>query len=265
MHRRHHVRENAISFKAMSWTDALLLVGGGLFAGFINTVAGGGSLLTLPLLIFLGLPSAEANGSNRVALLLQNLFAIHGFRSKGYGVQRFSLTLGVVAVIGSIIGAQIAVDMTDRAFNRILAIVMILVLSVTLLKPLLKIGAQVTNPPNRVKPVTVIAFFLIGIYGGFIQAGVGFLIISTLALLHGFALSKINAIKVFVIFSYTIAAIVIFLLNDKVNWAYGLTLAVGNSTGAYFTSRWSVSVPERWIRWLLTIAVTSLAIKLWFF
>ena len=249
----------------MTINEIVLLVGAGLFAGFINTVAGGGSLLTMPLLIFMGLPAVEANASNRVALFLQNIFAIQGFRSKGVYVFPYALWVGLSATAGAILGAYIAVDISNRLFNRILAVVMIIVIILTILKPYYTRVRGIENFSKRSRLWSILVFFLIGIYGGFIPAGVGFLIIASLTGIHNLNMSKTNSIKVFVIFCYTIVALLIFYLEDKIRWEYGLTLAAGNSLGSWVTSRWSVGINDRIIRLILMVTVIALAVKLWFF
>ncbi|OHB48838.1 MAG: integrase, partial [Planctomycetes bacterium GWF2_40_8] len=156
----------------------------GIIAGFINTIAGGGSLLTLPILIFLGLPTAVANGTNRLAIMTQCLFAVIGFKRKGVSNFKLSLLLSVPALIGAIIGAQIAVDLSDILFKRVLAIIMLLVLGLILWNPRQNVGRLMSSGLNHFI-ITMIAFFFIGIYGGFIQVGVGFIIIAALTTIKG--------------------------------------------------------------------------------
>ena len=117
------------------WYYFLLLIAVGFAVGFINTLAGGGSLLSLPTLIFLGLPPAVANGTNRVAIVIQTALATAGFKSKGVSTYPFNAYLGISALIGAIIGAQIAVDIKGETFNRILAIIMIVVLVLIVFRP----------------------------------------------------------------------------------------------------------------------------------
>jgi uncharacterized membrane protein YfcA len=242
-----------------------LIIGVGLFAGFLNVVAGGGSLITLPILIFLGLPAPIANATNRVALVFQNISAVSGFHSKGVRVSKYSLFLGLAAIPGAVIGAIASTKLEGELFNRIIAIVMIGVIIITFFSP----NKSVTNIEEKIdrkhQIIGAITFFFIGLYGGFIQAGVGFLIMASLTNINHLSLVKTNAIKVFVVFIYTIAALAIFIWKGAINWQYGLCLAVGNSTGAWMTSRWSVKVPEKIIKRILAITVTGLAIKLWFY
>jgi uncharacterized membrane protein YfcA len=249
----------------MTLFEGLMLFGAGAVAGIINTLAGGGSLITLPLLIFLGLPSADANASNRVGIFLQNIFAVRGFKSKGVSVFPYGYYIAASAMIGAVIGAYVAVDISGQLFNRILAIIMILVIIVTVLKPMLfKVKSEEIF--TRQKTATsVILFFGVGLYGGFIQAGIGFLIIAILTNVHGLNMAKTNSLKVFVALCYTAFAMVIFIIEDKIRWEYGLCLAAGTSLGGWFASRWSVGKDDKWIRLFLIVTVIALAIKLWFF
>lgn len=239
----------------------------GLAAGFLNVVAGGGSLITLPLLITMGLPSAVANATNRVAIISQNIFAVAGFRSKGISTFPYSLYLGISALLGAVIGAKIAVDINDILFNRILSVVMLLVVAFIVFKPGSKLLGKATSERMETKHqvLGVMAFFGVGIYGGFIQAGVGFIMIALLTSINGFSLVKSNSAKVLVALIYTCAALLVFILEGVINWTFGITLAVGNSLGGWLGSRWSVSKGDVWIRRVLVAAVIALSIKLWFY
>ncbi len=248
----------------MSVLEGILLVFAGAFAGFVNSIAGGGSLIIMPLLIFMGLPSAEANGSNRVAIFIQNIFSVAGYRSKGIYVFPFAIWVAIPAVIGAIIGSKIAVDISDQLFNRILAIVMLTVMGITIFKPRLKEASKAIFTKGKVW-LSILVFFFLGIYGGFIQAGIGFLIIAAITTVHGLDMARTNSIKVFVILCYTLAAVTVFYLEGKIRWEYGLTLAAGNSVGAWIGSRWSVGKSDRLIRMILLVMVVGLSIKLWFF
>ncbi|MFK5959106.1 MAG: sulfite exporter TauE/SafE family protein [Lutibacter sp.] len=243
--------------------SSLILIG--FIAGGINTMAGGGSLLTLPILIFLGLPPNIANGTNRIAILFQNIFTTAGFKSKGIITFPFSIYLGISAFIGSIIGAQIAIDIKGDIFNKILAIIMVLIVFYMLLKP----KATYLNLTEKILGkrlwLSIVLFFFVGIYGGFIQAGVGFIILLILSSINNLSLVKSNAVKVTVVLIYTIASVAVFIYNDKINWGMGLTLAIGNSIGGWFASRWSATKGDGLVRKFLIVMVVVLAIKLWFF
>lgn len=237
----------------------------GFIAGVINTLAGGGSLLTLPILIFLGLPPNVANGTNRIAILFQNIFTTAGFKSKGVITFPFSIYLGISALIGSLIGSQVAVDINGDTFNKILAIIMVVIVFYMVFKPKTTLLNVVERTSGKYLWVSIFLFFFIGIYGGFIQAGVGFIILLVLSSVNNLSLVKSNAVKVMVVLIYTVASVAVFAYNDKIDWQMGLTLAAGNATGGWFASRWSVSKGDGLVRKFLIVMVIILAIKLWFF
>jgi uncharacterized membrane protein YfcA len=248
----------------MDILQMLLLAGLGVVAGILNVLAGGGSLMTLPVLIFMGLPAPVANGTNRIAILCQNVVAVGGFKSKGVFPAKLALLCTVPALIGSVIGAQLAIDISEELFRQILAVVMIGVILLMVFDPnkRLKVDEQHMTPLRTA--VLLFSFFLIGIYGGFIQAGVGFLIMSGL-LVHGLDLVKINAVKVFVVLFYTIIAMAVFIWHDQVNYPLGIALAIGNSAGGWIGSHLAVKKGHDWIRRLVIIVVVIFAIKLvWF-
>ncbi|KXS44693.1 MAG: hypothetical protein AWU54_688 [Candidatus Frackibacter sp. T328-2] len=248
--------------KKMSAFKLILILLAGTAAGFLNTLAGGGSLIAIPALIFLGLPSAVANGTNRIAILVQNIVAVTNFKRKGYSDFKFSLKLSIPAFVGAIIGSSIAVNLPEELFNKILGIVMIVVLVLILYNPKKRLESTIEKLSSRRQLGAMVAFFFVGIYGGFIQAGVGFLFIVTLSLITGLSLVRINSIKVFVIAVYTISSLAVFISNGKIDWMLGLVLAVGNSLGAYLGSNFAVNKGDKWIRVILAIAVLIMAGKL---
>ena len=221
----------------------------GLASGSINTIAGGGSLLTLPILIFMGLPPTVANGTNRVQLIFSQFFAVYGFKSKGIFNYKLSLWLATSAVIGSLIGAKIAIELPEEFFKKILSVVMILVM----INMIFKKNISQKEKLNQIKKqnLSIFLFFFIGMYGGFIHAGVGFLMILILSGVNGLDLVKANSIKVFVALLFTICAFGIFLLENKVQWMYGINLAIGSSIGGWITSRWSFNKSEKIMKYIL--------------
>jgi len=245
--------------------DLLWLILIGFIAGIINVIAGGGSLLTLPILIFLGLPPNVANGTNRIAIIIQNIFAVSGFKSKGVSAFPYSIYLAISATFGAILGALVAVDIRGDLFNKILAIIMVLIVAYMVLKRKITTQELTERITGKYLWLGVIAFFFVGLYGGFIQAGVGFIMLLALSGINRFSLVKSNAIKVFVALIYSLSALAIFAYNDMINWTYGLILSIGNAAGGWFMSRWSVKKGDGLVRLFLIIMVTAMAIKLWFF
>lgn len=248
------------------WYYYPLLAAVGFVVGIINTMSGGGSLLTLPVLIFVGLPSAVANGTNRIAILVQSIFNIAGFKSKGaLDANPFPWYLALIATVGSVIGTLIAIDIKDDLFNRILAVVMVLVVIFMIVQPKKNSNDLTEKITGKHLVYSLIAFFFIGIYGGFIQAGTGIFILLALSSINGLSLIKSNVIKAVVIFVYTIAALFLFGLNDKLHWPAGLAMAFGQAISGWLTSRWSVSKNDSIVKIFLVVMVLLMAIKLWFF
>ncbi len=245
--------------------DLLLLVLIGFIAGAINIIAGGGSLMTLPILIFLGLPPNVANGTNRIAIIIQNIFAVKGFQSKGISSFPFSIYLAISATIGAIIGANLGVNIKGELFNKILAIIMVLIVIYMVFKPKTTTEDLLERIQGKHLWYGIFAFFFVGLYGGFIQAGVGFIMILALSSINHISLVKSNAIKVFVALIYSLAAVAIFAYNGMINWQYGLILSIGNASGAWLMSRYSVKKGDGFVRIFMIIMVIVLAIKLWFF
>lgn len=245
--------------------EYLLLIPIGFIAGFLNTIAGGGTLLTLPTLIFMGLPAPLANGTNRIAILVQTFTAVRGFKSKGISTYPFSLYLGLSALVGSFIGAKLAIDIKGELFNRILAVIMIMVLITILFNPKKNYAEIIERTTGKSLYISLFIFFFLGIYGGFINAGIGFLMLLILPYVNGLSLLKSNVTKVLVVFIYTIGAVIVFALEDKINYLLAFILTIGNASGAWFGSRWSVKKEDKVIRLFLIITVSSLAVKLWFF
>ena len=195
--------------------------------------------------------------------LFKIFLQLKGFKSKGIAVFPFAYWVSISATLGALLGAYLATEISNSSFNKILSIVMVFVLAVTVLKPYLDKKEAFERFTKKRNLVSILLFFSIGIYGGFIQAGVGFIIMAALTGIHGLNLAKTNSVKVFVVLCYTSVALLVFMYNGKVLWTYGLILAVGNAIGGWIASRWSVGVNEKWIRLILILTLSVLALKLW--
>ena len=245
-----------------------ILVTTGICSGFISSMAAGGSLVTLPVLIFLGLDGPTvANGTNRVALAIQSAFGIASFRRKGISDFRYGILISVPTVCGVIIGTLLViqlgtVDKSSIIFNRILAGIMIVVLAVTIFNPLKKLQSSKENLSSSRKVLAALIFFFLGIYIGFIQAGVGFMIIMTITTVNGFSLVRTNALKMFVVFFGTLIALLIFVIEGHVDWGLGLALAGGNSIGVSIGSHWAVAKGDRTIRIILVCSILVFSARL---
>lgn len=242
-----------------------LLFIAGLAAGVISTLAGGGSFISLSALILMGVPSVAANGTNRISVLFQTVSGTAGFKSKGVYVFPYSVWLGLAAVPGAVIGAEFAVRISDDMFNRLLAIFMVIFVILMVVDTLRNSGSLAERTGKKYRITGMITFFFLGIYGGFIQSGMGFLVILALRFIHHFNLTKTNSIKVVIILIQTIAALAIFFWSASIYWQYGLILGAGAATGGWLSSRWSIQVDEKIIRYIILAAILGLAIRIWFF
>lgn len=235
---------------------ALLLAAAGFVAGVLNVLAGGGSFLTLPVLIFAGLPAGVANGTNRVGILAQNVAAVWSFGRDGLVERRWLVWTALPATVGAAAGTGLALRVGDELFQRILALLMIAI-------SLLSLWRREPDPEAAPRPlVLVLAFFFVGIYGGFVQAGVGFLVLAATSS-QGFDLVRGNALKVATILCFTLLSLSIFAVSGKVSWVEGGALATGTVFGGWVGARLTVLKGHRWLRRVVTAAIVVFAIRLW--
>ena len=245
----------------MSLPEALALLTIGTLAGFINVLAAGGSMLTLPLLMFLGLPPQAANGTNRVSVALQSVSAVVSFLRAGASHLGLSLRLSVPAVVGSLVGAWLALQTDDALFEAILIVVMA-GSAVLMLLPQPRVETRPLTA-DRLTPAIYLAMFAIGLYGGFIQIGVGILFIVVLYRMLKIDLAQVNVFKVLIVLVYTLPALAIFLVNDQVRWGYGLMLAAGSMLGAWLAVKVNMSPRGALIvKWLTLAVIAAIILRL---
>lgn len=228
----------------------------GLIAGVINTLAGGGSLLTVPLLVFLGLPATTANGTNRIGVLFQNLVSTLRFRKEGLDGLRGARPVLIAVLIGSATGATIASRMSADLFRQVFGVAMI-----ALLIPMWRSRAAASDAaerPPRASWLNQLIFFGIGVYGGAIQAGVGIFLLAALAR-SGLDLVRANAIKVVIVGALTLVAVPVFIAHDQVDWRFASALVVGFAAGGEIGARAAIQGGERLIKPVLTASVLALA------
>ncbi len=246
----------------MSFITIICLLAAGAISGFINVIAGGGSLFTLPALIFFGLPPTVANATNRVGVLVQALISVIAFKQEGISRFKYSFFLAISSTVGATIGVSMALIVKDSAFQLILSVIMLIVLGLILWNPAGRISDGKERVEFKHKMICFTAFFFVGIYGGFIQAGVGLIIIATLTSIHNISLLKTNCIKLTVVLIYTSVAVAMFAMNGKINWLYALVLSIGYAIGGWFSTKLSVKKGDKWIKKILIISVLIMAFKL---
>ncbi len=246
----------------MTWIEITELVLLGIFVGFVNTLSGSGSLLTLPFLISLGLPANVANGTNRIAILLQNAVGVTSFKKQKVFEFKEAVWLTIPAIIGAVVGASVAVKISDALMEKIIAGILVFMFLLLIFKPKMWLREQAKDLKTKPTFVQFIVLFFVGIYGGFIQAGVGLFLLAGLVLGAGFDLVKANAVKGFIILLYTVFALSIFIYNDAVDYKIGLILAGGNMAGAFIASRFAVDWGPKFVRYVLLVVLFLASLKL---
>ena len=220
--------------------------------------------MTIPAMVFMGLPGPVANGTNRIAILAQNAVAVTTFFRQGYSDFRLSLTLALAASVGAAGGAYLGTELEGEWFNRVLALVMVGVL--ILMATGRRTQSQATadaEPRNLLLGHALMVGA--GAWGGFIQIGVGFLLMPILHRVMGLDLVRVNMHKVFIVLVFTIVALTVFAARVEVLWSVGLALAVGNAAGGWLGARTAVTRGEGLIRIVLYGAILALIVKLLFF
>jgi len=243
--------------------EGVLLVFVGMLAGWLNVMAGGGSLLSVPTMLFLGLPGPVANGSNRIAILAQNIVAVSVFFRRGYADFRLSLSLAAAALPGAVVGALAGTRLEGPWFDRLLAAVMVVVMILMSARS----GASSAQPAaaNRSPKRLWLGHLCMvgaGFWGGFIQIGVGFVLMPILHRVMGLDLVRVNMHKVFIVLVYTVAALGVFASQVEIAWAMGLSLALGNAIGGWIGSHTTVTRGESLIRLVFNAVLVAFIVKL---
>jgi len=242
--------------------DLVLLSAAATLAGAVNVVAGGGSFITLSLLLLSGMPAPVANATNRVGVLAQSVSGVWGFHRLGALDWRWALRASLPALAGAAVGAWCALVVPPAAFSRLLATAMLVMTGWSLWRQ--RQPAARAVPGQRWSPLaTTLALFGIGLYGGFIQAGIGFLLLAFTSA-AGFDLVRGNAIKLLHVLLMTVVALAIFGSAGTVDWVTGLALGAGNFVCGLLGVRAAVGLGHHRIQQVVTVAVVLFAVLLWF-
>jgi len=247
----------------VNWYEYPLIIMVGFLAAFLNTVGGGGSLFSVPILTFLGLPITMANATSRVAIFFQNVTAVGGFRSKGVELPwPYAIYLGIASLGGGLLGSMLAAQLPDHVFKKIFVGIMFLAVGLILFDPFKSKGTERLTP--KAQWTGAFFFIFIGMYGGFVQAGIGFMVIAVLSLVNNLSLVKCNYVKVFAAIIYTAVSVAVFAFERKIDWSVAMILSVGHALGGWYASRWSVKAGDVWIKRVMIVTVIGMAIALWF-
>lgn len=244
----------------MTINEIILLIASGVIVGIINTLGGGGSVITMSLFMAMGMPIGIANGTNRIAVLLQNLSATVSFLRKGMLHIRSGLLLSIPAIVGNVIGAMVAMQVSETIFKICLSAVLLIILIYLILG---KDKQEISGGHGlAIKWWHYIWFFIIGFYGGYIYIGLGFLIIAITVWTMNLDIITANVIKGFVIFLSTPFALAVFMYNGQVDYMVGLLHGVGNILGAVLASHWAVSWGVKFVRWFTLFIIVVFFVDL---
>ncbi|PRP90480.1 hypothetical protein ENSA5_64990 [Enhygromyxa salina] len=243
-----------LSLLGNPWLDLALLLGAGVMAGIVNAMAGGGSFLAIPILIGLGVPPSTANGTIRVAILLQNATLVGAFHKNGVHAHKLSLRLAPPIMAGALLGSWLATRLDDELFRPLLGIILLLWAVILVIKP-----DRFLHPPDQErspKPMTYALALAVGLYGGFLQSGVGFPLLALLSGHLGYDLVRANSVKASLIFAYTCLALPVFAFAGQVAWTPAFVLAAGTMGGAWLGVRWQLEKGASLVRWFVLVMVT---------
>lgn len=243
--------------------ELTLLLVTGIATGFLNVMAGGGSMLSVPIMIFLGVPGTVANGTNRIAILPQNVSAVIAFYRKGFANFSLSLSLAACTIPGTLIGAWLATKIPNDQFNTWLAAIMLVVLVIMSLPQPKQEQALPLTPKKRW--AGHLLMILVGFWGGFIHIGVGFLLMPILNRVMGLDLITTNSHKVFIVLCYTVVALLVFASQLELLWAYGIALAIGTTVGGWLAANFQIKQGIGAVKWTLNIVIIIFIIKLLLF
>lgn len=232
----------------------------GWLAGFVNTVAGGGSFFSYPLLVLLGFPPHLANGTIRVAVVMQNLVGVPTFAREGHFYPKESLLCSLVMVPAAFVGSIAAIRMDADRYGIVSAILVVIVLVTLFIQP--SHWQRTQSAPQLRWGVSLPLFAGVGFYGGFFQLGVGMPFLAAAVLAGGWDLVRANSLKVSCILLVTIVALAVFASGGKVDWTAGLVLGLGNMLGAWHGARAAVRKGPGWIRWVMVIMAVLAAVRL---
>lgn len=247
------------------WQIVVIIIAAGFFQGFINTIAGAGTVITYSLFVALGMPSNIANGTVRIGVLLQTLSSSWKF----YQNQRLDwikgLKLGMPIVAGSVFGASMAVNIDKQTFEFIVGILLTVLLITMLINPKRWIDSRSAEVRKRTSVLQILLFLVIGFYGGFIHIGVGIFLLSALVLNGGYNIVEANAIKVFLVLLYIPVALAIFIFTEQISFLPGLIAAVGNLAGGILGANLAIKKGGKFIHLIVMIIIIIFILHLFGF
>jgi uncharacterized membrane protein YfcA len=238
-----------------AWLTLVVLGLAAALASIVNALAGGGSMLTLPLLVAMGLPPGLANGTNRVAVITQGIASVATFHGRGFREYGVVLRLLPPMMLGAAVGTFLATRMGDELLRMVFGATLAAWAVLLVVRP----GRFLHAPPEPRRPgtSTYVLSVLIGVYGGFLQVGVGFPLIALLVLHLGHPAVQGNAIKLALTLGYTLVSLPMFALAGQVAWREGVVLAIGGMVGGWAGTRLQLHGGANLVRWVVVVTVAA--------
>jgi uncharacterized membrane protein YfcA len=240
----------------------------GLLSGMMNTLASSGSAITLPIMIFFGVPPSVANATNRLPILVGSTISVYNFQKSKDIIWSKTIFISIPLFFGVIAGTVCTkfIDSTKLQWVLLVAMVFSFILIITNSRKILK-GRSLLKTTISLK--SYIVFFLIGIWAGLIVLDSAILILFELILACGFNLTKANPIKNFLLIIISFVSLLIFAFNGIINWEIGLILSIGSFFGGYWGSKIAhLENVKKWIYRILigiiTFEIITLVVKLFF-
>jgi uncharacterized membrane protein YfcA len=246
----------------LTWVSIIILICSGIVVGFVNTLAGGGTVISLSVFMLFGLPPLIANGTNRVAIVLQNATAVAYFQKNKLIDWRRIIHFAVPVVLGSITGAAIAGLLSNQLFLYIFAGVVILFGIAMLLNPDRFIHERTHLVNRNISVWQYLIYFLIGIYGGFVHVGIGYFFLAALVLMNGYDLLKANVLKNVLVLCYVPFSVIVFAWQGNICWSYGLIHGIGNMIGAGLAARLAIKKGAPFIRYIVLALIVIVVLQM---
>lgn len=234
----------------------------GFIVGFFNTIAGGATVVSIAILMFLGLPATVANGTHRIAAAFQTLVSVLVFNKQNILDTKKGIRLGIPTTIGSVAGAIAAVNVDEQVFRKFVGAAMLLMLVFIFYKPANWLKYDNVKTGLKISPFQHTLFFLIGFYGGFIYIGIGYFLLAGLVLSIGYDLVRANALKVFIVLLYVPFSLIVYMVNGSINYRYALILTLGQMIGAWFGAKSSTQFGAGFIRWVMLVFILLTTLQL---
>jgi hypothetical protein len=241
-----------LSAAALNPHNALLLFFAALLGGMLNAVAGGGSFVSFPTLLFTGVPAVPANATNTVALWTGLTFSGGAFRHHLKVRRRVLWPLVGVSIAGGVVGALLLLRTPGQTFLKILPWLMLFAVLLFIFGPKLSRNVRVVQNPSG-KAILAASLFqlLVAIYGGYFGGGMGFVILAMLTAFGMADIHEMNAFKTVLSSATNGIAVIIFIARHAVYWPQALIMILGAALGGYFGAHYSLRLPPVWVRWFV--------------